>query len=68
MLGAWSDTSDDWAPYRQGDAIPELNYSLADDGSFFMAYEDFLNEYDKVESCEYPVAVGKRHVKTKLDG
>jgi len=39
--------------------IPELNYSLTDDGSFFMLFDDFLNEYDYVEHCEYPLAVGK---------
>ena len=39
--------------------IPELNYSFADDGSFFMPFDDFLNEFDEVESCEYPLAVGK---------
>ncbi|CAG8534286.1 8286_t:CDS:2 [Paraglomus brasilianum] len=55
--GKWSDKSSEWAPYKQKDTIPELNYSLVDDGSFFMLFDDFLCEFDEVESCEYPVAV-----------
>jgi hypothetical protein len=61
LLGPWADTSAEWKPYKDpsGKTIPELKYSLVDDGSFFLRYDDFLAEFDVVESCDYPVAAGK---------
>ena len=59
FVDRWSDTSDDWKPYVKNNTVQipigsEIyNYSLIDDGSFFMRFDDFLNEYDEVYSCNY---------------
>ncbi|KAL6461893.1 hypothetical protein MHYP_G00300380 [Metynnis hypsauchen] len=48
-MGAWSDDSKEWDR-----VLPEekakLDYS-ADDGEFWMAYSDFIQQYSKLEIC-----------------
>ena len=70
FVDRWSDTSNYWASYTKDNKIKmriadsDYYYSLIDDGSFFMLFDDFLNKYDTVESCEYPLASGKCYLKT----
>ncbi|CAG8689416.1 24378_t:CDS:2 [Dentiscutata erythropus] len=57
--GSWSDEryNKEWSPWViQKDNkhyIEELNYFLSDHESFFMEYDDFLNQFDIIERCYY---------------
>ncbi|XP_027024384.2 calpain-2 catalytic subunit-like [Tachysurus fulvidraco] len=47
--GAWSDGSKKWDQVSQEDKT-KLNYK-ADDGEFWMTYEDYIQRYSKLEIC-----------------
>ncbi|KAF5897914.1 calpain-2 catalytic subunit-like, partial [Clarias magur] len=47
--GAWSDDSKEWDRV-QPEEKAKLDYS-ADDGEFWMAYSDFVQQYSKLEIC-----------------
>ena len=41
--GAWSDNAAEWTP----EILTELNYKFADDGTFWISYEDWLEQYNR---------------------
>ncbi|KAF2122378.1 hypothetical protein BDV96DRAFT_482899 [Lophiotrema nucula] len=43
--GAWSDGSKEWTPYWMN----KLNYRFADDGLFWMSYDDLRNRFDLLD-------------------
>ncbi|KNC54730.1 calpain B [Thecamonas trahens ATCC 50062] len=45
--GAWADGSPEWTP----EMLEELGHEFADDGSFYMAYEDFTTNFNKLYAC-----------------
>eukprot|EP01125_Pyxidicula_operculata_P012207 TRINITY_DN399_c3_g1_i1.p1 TRINITY_DN399_c3_g1~~TRINITY_DN399_c3_g1_i1.p1 ORF type:complete len:893 (-),score=210.58 TRINITY_DN399_c3_g1_i1:267-2945(-) len=45
--GKWSDNSKEWTPAL----MQKLGHSAEDDGTFFMSYEDFLNQFDNLFVC-----------------
>ncbi|CAG8475445.1 15871_t:CDS:2 [Cetraspora pellucida] len=57
--GLWSDEryNQEWSPWviQKGNKryIAELNYFLSDHDSFFMHYDDLLNQFDIIERCYY---------------
>jgi hypothetical protein len=42
--GRFSDSSSDWTP----ELIAKLNVKFEDDGTFWMTYEDFVQQYNNV--------------------
>ena len=48
--GAWSDGSDEWRKHPS--VKTEVGYEDKDDGSFWMAYEDFAATFTAVEICD----------------
>eukprot|EP00741_Cyanophora_paradoxa_P011297 tig00020554_g10912.t1 len=46
-LGPWSDGSKEWTPQL----LAELGYSFADDGTFWMAWADFLRTFNMIYIC-----------------
>uniref|UniRef100_A0A8C4Z4L1 Calpain 9 n=1 Tax=Gadus morhua TaxID=8049 RepID=A0A8C4Z4L1_GADMO len=47
--GPWSDSSKEWSQVDKADKDRILKHS--DDGEFWMEFEDFKSNYDKVEIC-----------------
>lgn len=47
--GDWSDTSSNWTPELQ----KELNFTNADDGTFWMSFADFCHYFSRVQICRY---------------
>ncbi|CAL8288765.1 unnamed protein product [Arctogadus glacialis] len=47
--GPWSDSSKEWSQVDKADKDRILK--LSDDGEFWMEFEDFKSNYDKVEIC-----------------
>lgn len=47
--GAWSDKSQEWTPELK----QQLNFIPADDGVFYMTWNDFLKYYTDVQICYY---------------
>ncbi|EKG09695.1 hypothetical protein MPH_13217 [Macrophomina phaseolina MS6] len=43
--GPWSDGSKEWTPYW----LDKLNYKFADDGVFWMSFEDMLSRFDQLD-------------------
>lgn len=48
--GRWSDNSPEWKYIDQRER-DNLGLILSDDGEFWMQYEDFIREYDRVDVC-----------------
>jgi hypothetical protein len=48
--GAWSDGSQEWA--RHPAIAQEVGYANANDGSFWMSYDDFARQFTAVEICD----------------
>lgn len=48
--GAWSDGSKEWSKHPA--IAHEVEYTDANDGSFWMSYEDFSNVFTAVEVCD----------------
>ncbi|XP_068684046.1 calpain-9-like isoform X1 [Montipora foliosa] len=48
--GAWGDKSREWRQLSQQEK-EDLNLSFADDGEFWMSFEDFFKYFDKLEIC-----------------
>jgi len=42
--GAWADESKEWTPV----ALKHFNYSFANDGTFFMDFKDFIQNYNRI--------------------
>ncbi|XP_048038826.1 calpain-2 catalytic subunit-like [Megalobrama amblycephala] len=47
--GAWSDNSKEWDSVKPEEKV-KLNHS-AEDGEFWMAYSDFIQQFSKLEIC-----------------
>ncbi|OAF66850.1 hypothetical protein A3Q56_05415 [Intoshia linei] len=48
--GAWSDESKDWNKLN-AEQKDKINFVKRDDGEFWMDYNDFVKNYDKIEVC-----------------
>jgi len=48
--GAWSDNSKEWQTYPRIKRL--LNFKPADDGSFWMAFEDFMANFENLDVCQ----------------
>ncbi|PIK48449.1 putative calpain-9 isoform X1 [Apostichopus japonicus] len=48
--GRWSDKSNEWKYINQKER-DELGLVLSDDGEFWMQYEDFIQEFTRVDVC-----------------
>ncbi|KAM7540470.1 hypothetical protein Aperf_G00000041004 [Anoplocephala perfoliata] len=48
--GAWSDHSSDWNTISESDRR-NLGITIEADGEFWMSYDDFVREFEKVEMC-----------------
>lgn len=46
--GAWSDNDSRWTPELK----KQCNWVAADDGSFWMAIEDFISKFSEVSICK----------------
>lgn len=49
--GAWSDGAPEWSQPENATALEELEYEFADDGTFWMTYQDFIEQYNKLYVC-----------------
>lgn len=47
--GKWSDESDEWTE----DLKAQVNFESADDGVFYMTWNDFLQYYSDLQICYY---------------
>ncbi|XP_050810913.1 calpain-3 [Gopherus flavomarginatus] len=48
--GAWSDNSDEWNFVDKAEKI-RLQYRIAEDGEFWMSFDDFMRYFTKLEIC-----------------
>ncbi|XP_019909395.2 calpain-3 isoform X3 [Esox lucius] len=48
--GPWSDNSKEWASLPKGEK-DKLQHQSAEDGEFWMSFEDFKKNYTKIEIC-----------------
>ncbi|XP_060548336.1 calpain-9 [Pantherophis guttatus] len=48
--GAWSDNSSEWNSLSPSEK-QQLHHTTLDDGEFWMNFEDFLSNFEKVEIC-----------------
>ncbi|XP_029900929.1 calpain-3 isoform X2 [Myripristis murdjan] len=48
--GPWSDNSKEWASLSKGEK-EKLQHQNAEDGEFWMSFEDFKKNYTKIEIC-----------------
>ncbi|XP_036811299.1 calpain-3-like isoform X2 [Oncorhynchus mykiss] len=48
--GPWSDNSKEWVSLSKGEK-DKLQHQSAEDGEFWMAFEDFKKNYTKIEIC-----------------
>uniref|UniRef100_A0A8C7DV42 Calpain 9 n=1 Tax=Naja naja TaxID=35670 RepID=A0A8C7DV42_NAJNA len=48
--GAWSDNSSEWDSLSPSEK-QQLHHTALDDGEFWMKFEDFLSNFEKVEIC-----------------
>ncbi|XP_078351287.1 calpain-9-like isoform X1 [Oculina patagonica] len=48
--GAWGDKSSEWRKLSEADKR-DMKLNFADDGEFWMSFEDFFKYYDKLEVC-----------------
>uniref|UniRef100_A0A8C0HDV1 Calpain-3 n=1 Tax=Chelonoidis abingdonii TaxID=106734 RepID=A0A8C0HDV1_CHEAB len=48
--GAWSDNSDEWNFIDKAEKI-RLQYRIAEDGEFWMSFDDFMRYFTKLEIC-----------------
>ncbi|KAL5965764.1 Calpain-A [Taenia solium] len=48
--GRWSDSSSEWRSVSESQRR-ELGLSIEADGEFWMCYDDFVNEFEKIEMC-----------------
>ncbi|XP_054736946.1 calpain-A [Anastrepha obliqua] len=48
--GPWSDSSPEWR-YIPEDQKQEIGLTFDRDGEFWMSFQDFLNQFDRVEIC-----------------
>nr|XP_026484142.1 calpain-A-like [Vanessa tameamea] len=48
--GAWSDKSPEWQFIPKSER-EELGLTFSDDGEFWMSFEDFVSNFDRVEIC-----------------
>lgn len=48
--GAWSDGSSEWTRYRS--VAKDLDHTEENDGSFWMAFEDFVRYFDRIDVCD----------------
>ncbi|XP_044871875.1 calpain-3 isoform X4 [Mauremys mutica] len=48
--GAWSDNSDEWNLIDKAEKI-RLQYRIAEDGEFWMSFDDFMRYFTKLEIC-----------------
>ncbi|ETE64457.1 Calpain-9, partial [Ophiophagus hannah] len=48
--GAWSDNSSEWDSLSPSEK-QQLHHTTLDDGEFWMKFEDFLSNFEKVEIC-----------------
>jgi len=44
-MGRWSDGSAEWTPEIKA----HFNYEFGDDGTFFMAFEDFIQQFNRIQ-------------------
>jgi len=63
--GKWSDGSPEWTP----EILAQLNYTIVDDGTFWMRLKDFCKFYTKLFICHlYNDSVGDRYTTIMLKG
>eukprot|EP00003_Mantamonas_plastica_P019464 TRINITY_DN3179_c0_g1_i2.p1 TRINITY_DN3179_c0_g1~~TRINITY_DN3179_c0_g1_i2.p1 ORF type:complete len:793 (-),score=249.36 TRINITY_DN3179_c0_g1_i2:962-3340(-) len=63
--GAWSDGAPEWTD----ELLKELDHSFADDGTFYMAFEDFVKVFNKMYVCRlYEDDVGEQWEKLYCTG
>uniref|UniRef100_A0A670I0U7 Calpain-3 n=1 Tax=Podarcis muralis TaxID=64176 RepID=A0A670I0U7_PODMU len=48
--GAWSDNSDEWNVINKAEKT-RLQHKVAEDGEFWMSFQDFLRYFTKLEMC-----------------
>jgi len=72
--GAWSDKSKEWT-YISEDERKEIGLSFDNDGEFWMSFQDFITNFQKLEICNLgpdevtsEVNPKKRWEKTQQDG
>ncbi|XP_053140905.1 calpain-3 isoform X2 [Hemicordylus capensis] len=62
--GAWSDSSDEWNIIDQAEKT-RLQYKVAEDGEFWISFEDFMRYFTKLEICNLtPDALEKDKLQT----
>ena len=67
--GAWSDNSEEWernpAVMSAMKADPEIDFTLEEDGTFWIEWKDFVKQYNKIYICR---TFGKKYKQYVVNG